>query len=249
MYVTALVVGVPVLFRLLPQARRQPWTLALIMLFSGWTNVAFILGVLEGHVVRVILLFYLSPIWAVVLGWLVLRETLTRAAVVALVSAMGGAALMLWDPDVGVPWPLARPDALAITAGMAFAATNVMVRKGYTLPVTLKSLAAWLGVVLVAGVWVAMAGIQVPQVEATVLIGAAALGIFGIMVMTVTVQYGVTHMPIHRSAVILLFELVAGAISSQLLTDEVVLLREWLGGALIIAGALLAARQQQASRE
>ena len=49
-------------------------------------------------------------------------------------------------------------------------------------------------------------------------------------------------MPVHRSAVILLFELVAGAVSSQLLTDELVLLREWIGGGMIIMAAWLAAR-------
>jgi drug/metabolite transporter (DMT)-like permease len=60
--------------------------------------------------------------------------------------------------------------------------------------------------------------------------------------MTFTVLYGVTRMPVHRSAVILLFELVIGAVSSLLLTDEVVLPREWLGGSMIIAAAWLAAR-------
>ncbi|TAM45588.1 MAG: hypothetical protein EPN55_07790 [Gammaproteobacteria bacterium] len=68
------------------------------------------------------------------------------------------------------------------------------------------------------------------------------LGIFGILLMTTLVQYGVTHMPVHRSAVISLIELVAGAVSQQLLTDEVVTVREWVGGSLIIFGAYLASR-------
>ena len=38
------------------------------------------------------------------------------------------------------------------------------------------------------------------------------------------------------------FELVAGAVSSLLLTEEVILLREWLGGGMIILAAWLAAR-------
>ena len=49
-------------------------------------------------------------------------------------------------------------------------------------------------------------------------------------------------MPVHRSAVISLIELVAGAVSQQLLTDEVVTVREWVGGALIVLGAYLTAR-------
>ncbi|MCR4300289.1 MAG: DMT family transporter, partial [Sulfuricaulis sp.] len=53
---------------------------------------------------------------------------------------------------------------------------------------------------------------------------------------------GVTHMPVHRSAVLALIELVAGAVSQQLLTDEVVSIREWIGGGLIVLGAYLSAR-------
>jgi len=50
---------------------------------------------------------------------------------------------------------------------------------------------------------------------------------------------------VHRSATILLFELVAGAVSSQWLTDEVVTTLEWFGGGLIILAAYLAARQAE----
>jgi drug/metabolite transporter (DMT)-like permease len=56
------------------------------------------------------------------------------------------------------------------------------------------------------------------------------------------VQYGVTHLPVHQSAVIALIELVAGAVSQQLLTDELVTSREWLGGVLIAIGAYLSGR-------
>ena len=74
-------------------------------------------------------------------------------------------------------------------------------------------------------------------VETDVLLYTLALGGIGFVAMTLALTYGVTHMPVHRSAIILLFELVAGALSAQLLTDEVVRLNEWIGGALIITAA------------
>jgi drug/metabolite transporter (DMT)-like permease len=40
----------------------------------------------------------------------------------------------------------------------------------------------------------------------------------------------------------LLFELVAGAVSQQLLSNEVMTLTEWLGGSLIVLAAYLSAR-------
>jgi len=64
------------------------------------------------------------------------------------------------------------------------------------------------------------------------------------MLMTLSVQYGVTHMPVQRSAVILLFELVVAALAAQMLTSEVVSSVEWAGGLCIIAASLIAARQQ-----
>jgi len=79
-------------------------------------------------------------------------------------------------------------------------------------------------------------------VASTTVMAAIALGLCGILFMTLLVQYGVTHLPVHRSAVLALIELVAGAVSQQLLTNEVISLREWLGGALILVGAYLSAR-------
>ena len=89
---------------------------------------------------------------------------------------------------------------------------------------------------------IVLGDLGVPAVGGVVYLWAVLLGLGGFLVMTVTVLYGVTRMPVHRSAVILLFELVAGAVSSMLLTDEIVLAREWLGGALIVMAAWLAAR-------
>jgi drug/metabolite transporter (DMT)-like permease len=60
--------------------------------------------------------------------------------------------------------------------------------------------------------------------------------------MSVSVVYGVSHLPLHQSAVILLFELVIGAVSSLWLTDEVITYAEWLGGSLIVSAAYQTAR-------
>ena len=88
-----------------------------------------------------------------------------------------------------------------------------------------------------------------PQATPTVFLGAIALGAMGILFMTLLVQYGVSHLPVHRSAVLALIELVAGAVSQQLLSEEIVTAREWLGGALILTGAWFAARATTQDQE
>lgn len=216
--------------------------LTLLGLAAGWCNVAFIMAVLDGNVVRVLLLFYLSPFWAVSLGWLMLGERLDRQSMLVFVIAVLGALVMLWNDQLGVPWPHDMADWLAVSSGCAFALSNVYVRRLQGVNVWLKSACSWAGVVLVAVFWIAFSHAALPQVSGTIYLGAIALGLCGFLLMTVTVQFGVMRMPVHRSAVILLFELVVGAISSLLLTDETVLVREWIGGGMIITAAWLAAR-------
>jgi drug/metabolite transporter (DMT)-like permease len=211
-------------------------------LAAGWCNLAFIMAVLDGNVVRVLLLFYLSPFWAVCLGWLMLNEKLDGKSMLVFVVAVAGALIMLWNDDIGMPWPRNQADWLAVSSGFAFALSNVFVRRMQSVSVYLKSASSWTGVVLVAAIWLLVAGTGLPDAGAGVYFFAVLLGLCGFLVMTLAVLYGVTRMPIHRSAVILLFELVAGAISSQLLTDEVVLAREWIGGVMIVTAAWLAAR-------
>lgn len=227
---------------------RQPWSLLGLAAANGWCNVAFILAVLDGNVVRVTLLFFLSPLWAALLGWVMLREPMSRRAIVVLLVAMAGALVMLWDPALGYPWPQSTADWLAISSGVSFALSNVFVRKTQAIALPVKTAFAWIGVAATAMLWIVLTGDALPQVNASVWWSAAALGLFGIMTMTFAVQYGVTRMPVHRSAVILLFELVASTASSQWLTNETVQAREWFGGALIALAAYFSARSQMERR-
>jgi drug/metabolite transporter (DMT)-like permease len=242
LYAAALVVTLPWTWRTFADFVPPRPALLLLALTAGWTNTAFVLAVLEGNILRVMLLFYLSPLWTVILGWLFLGERLSRLALTTLVIAMVGAVTILWNPGMGLPWPATEADWLAISAGLAFAASNVIVRKATDISLADKAFAVWLGVVLVAGCLLVVLELPAPRVGASVVLAAALLGVLAILAMTLLVQYGVAHMPVHRSAVIMLFELVAGAVSQQLLTTESMSGIEWAGGALIIIAAYVSAR-------
>lgn len=227
------------------ELQRQPLTLLWLALAAGWCNVSFVMAVLEGTVVRVLLLFYLSPIWSVLLARLILGERVAARARWAFALAIIGALTMLWDPAIGLPWPSGAGDWLAVSSGIAFAITNVMVRRLQQVSVPVKNVASWCGVLLIAAIWLGTLDADVsPNVTSSVWLGAVALGLFGIYIMTYATQYGVTHMPVHRSAVIMLFELVAGALSAYWLTSEQVAPLEWFGGVLIIGAAYWTARLQ-----
>lgn len=242
LYLSAWLFSLPVTAPALRELVKHWRIFAPLALAGGWTNTAFVLAILDGNVMRVLLLFYLSPLWAVVLGRLIIGERISRLSFATLLAAMAGALLLLWDPIAGVPWPRGLSDWLALSSGFAFALSNVLVRKHRSATIAAKSLSVWVGVTMLAGAIIVVLRIPLPEVGLAVALGAVALGAAGILAMTVLVQYGVTHMPVHRSAVILLFELVTGAVSQQLLTDELLTPIGWAGGALIVIAAYFSAR-------
>ena len=244
-YTSLLIPALPFLWRERLEFRRQFIPLLAIGLATGWCNLAFVLAVLDGTVVRVLILFYLSPLWAVLLGHFILGERMTLYSRLVLLVAMFGALMMLWSPELGFPWPETSSDWLAISSGFAFALANVFVRMYQQISVTNKVISVWWGGVLIAACSLLFIdGGGLPDVSWQVILGAIALGVFGMALATFAIQYGVTHMPVHRSAVILLFELIVGAASALLLTDESVRIIEWTGGAMILTAALLTAKRQ-----
>lgn len=241
LYAAALLASLPYTYRSIRELRASPGWLAVLMLSAGWTNIAFVEAVLGGNILRVMLLFYLSPLWATFMGRLFLGEPISRSALVSLGIAMTGALVMLWNPAVGVPWPEGRADWFALTSGIAFALSNVATRAAQV-SLAAKVFCVWSGVAIMAPMLIVVLAVPTPEVSLDTVGAAVALGACGILFMTLLIQYGVSHLPVYRAAVLTFIELVAGAVSQALLTDEVVTVREWAGGALIVLGAYLAAR-------
>ena len=244
-YLGTIVIVIPVLIRRFRELLLKPYLLLAIMICSGWCNVSFILAIVEGEIVRVILLFYLSPIWSTILARFVLKEELNLQARFTIVLAIIGAMTMLWSPDIGYPWPASVADWLALSSGIAFAFTNLFIHMAKNISIQVKTSIAWMGVVLIAVIMIVAQNAPLTITDANTVYLALLIGLMLMTLMTFCVVYGVTHMPVHRSAVILLFEIVVAAISSYLLTDERLEIIEWVGGGIVILAAYLAAMQHK----
>ena len=244
MYLAAGILVLPVLWRQYHIISQHLPDLLLLAVAAGITNVTFLVALTEGEVMRVMLLFYLSPLWTVLLGRWWLKETLSTAAIVMLLLAMSGSVVMLWNKDIGWPWPHGLADWLAITASVAFSINNVQARKLGTVPMKVKTSVIWWGVVITSLLVLLVQQSPVPDVAMTVWLGAWLLGWIGIVAMTIAVLYGVGSMPVYRSSVIMLFELIVAALATWALTNEVMSLQEWLGGGLILIAAYGVARTE-----
>ncbi|MCU0869033.1 MAG: DMT family transporter [Burkholderiales bacterium] len=223
---------------------RAQWRLvAANGMLGGMANACFVVTLMEGDVIRSMLLFYLAPVWGVVGGRVFLREVITPLRLVAVGLALAGALLVLGGPGA-LTGPLRLTDILAVAAGFFYAMQNVAARAADTVPVELKAAALFAGCALVGGVLVALLGGKWPAVRPVVGVQVALFAALWLVAAVATQLYGVSHLDAGRSSVLIIFELVASVVSAWLLTDEVLPAAGWIGGMLIVSAALLEARPQ-----
>lgn len=232
-YGIALIVGL-VLWGHRLRGARFSMDLIPLALAAGGCNLGYVLAVLQGEVMRVLLLFYLSPLWTILLSRLLLGERLSfKGGLVVAVSFLG-AMIMLWHPAMGMPWPRNMSEWIGLGAGVCFALQNVLIRRAAAEALELKTLAVFSGVILLGLVVVAFAPPQaMPRLDGTMLVTLAAIGLV-LLAANVVVQIALAALPANRASVIMLFELVVAALFSWLLAGEVMHWREWLGGGLIV---------------
>lgn len=239
-YGVALAVGSAIFLGHWRDVARAPWACLAMGLAIGWSNLAYVIGVLEGEVMRVLLLFYLAPLWTVPLARVLLGERLDARGALVMVVALAGAAVMLWHPETGAPWPSSRAEWLGLVAGFFFALGNVLVRALAQLRDTTKSLAIWAGVTAAALLYLPWAPTAAPAAMAAAAASWpvwVAVG-FALLAMSLALQYGLSRVPANRAIVILLFELVVAAIASYWLAGEMMRPQDWIGGSLIVAASL-----------
>jgi drug/metabolite transporter (DMT)-like permease len=226
--------------------RGQAGWLILLALVGGWANTAFIHALLLGDVVRVMLLFYLSPVWSVLGGRIFLGEKITRRRLLAVSLALGGLWLVIGGADA-FKAALSTSDLLALSAGLAFAGNNLISRATQSLPMTSKTVVVFIGCGLLSALGVGWAGLALPVLTVSLGLALLAYGFGWMLLATATWQYGVTHLETGRAGVILITELVVAVATVTLFGGSQLLPGMWLGGLLIVAASLLEATEPGAT--
>ncbi len=221
-------------------------TLWVLVLASGTTNATFNWGVTVGDVVRVVLLFYLMPLWAVLLARALLGERLSANAGVRVLLSLLGAVIVLWPADGGWPLPRTLAEALGVVGGVTFALTNVMLRREAHRPESARALAMFLGGTVVSALLaLSLTGdglvTPLPPLAWGWLAGALVLGAV-FLGGNLALQYGAARLPANVTAVVMVTEVLFASLSAVLLGAGALNWPLVLGGALIVGSTLLAAR-------
>ncbi len=250
-YLLAMVCGAFMLPRVWRERSTFGWWALLLVLSAGWANLGYVLGMLHGEVMRVLLLFYLAPVWTILFSFWLLGERLNRYGYSVVALSLIGAFVMLWEPRLGLPLPQNVSEWLGLSAGMGFALSNVTSRRAAHLSVEAKSFSLWLGtaaLTLPLLLWQGGMSAQVSNIPPQFWVMLVLMGLV-LCATSFAVQYGVTHLSANRAVVLFLFELVVAALTSYLLAGEVMELRDWIGATLIVSATLLSGRMHVADQE
>jgi len=211
--------------------------LLLIALFGGFANLAFQTAIYHGDVIRVMILFYLLPVWSVLGGRLFLGEQIDLKRMIGVIAALSGAFLILGGPQI-FNSPPGWIDLLAIGAGLSFAMNNLVFRYTEALPLTGKVNAVFAGCALMVMLYLLTMQPAATSLTPSNVTLTIAYGIGWIMLITFGTQWGVERLEAGRASIIIIMELVAAVLSAAMILGETLQDLELVGGLLILAAAL-----------
>lgn len=236
----------PFVWNNLAQLRGQIRLILLIAALGGWATAALVTSLAAGSVVRVMLLFYLAPVWTILAARIFLGEAFTRMRLIALGLALAGLAATLGGPEI-FSTPLSAIDMLALSSGLAFAFNNVAIRVGHGLPDTVRAVAINAGCALISFGFMCREAKPMQTLDVMQLGILSALGLFWILPGTLATFYGVARLDAGKAAILLLAELVVGVFSAVLIGGEQLSMQEITGGFLILTAAIIEARSEAAA--
>ncbi|MFO0996603.1 MAG: DMT family transporter [Alphaproteobacteria bacterium] len=213
-------------------------------LLGGLSSAAYNHGVMSGDIVRVSLLFYLTPVWASVFGAVLLGERLGAFRLVSIALGFAGATVVLGH-ESGLPIPEARAEWMGFASGILWAAALTVFRKARDVPSYEKSFANFTGsAVAAAGFALLLPGGSIPEMSVSLdlLPAIAALSAVWLIPMVLVELWASSRLDPGRVGVVLLLEVAVSAVTATLIAGEAFGWRDAAGCLLVIAAGLVELR-------
>ena len=223
---------------------RRGWPVLLCALFFGLSITFYAEGALRGNVARVILLFYLTPVWSTLLARLMLAEPITRERLVSIALGLTGLWIILGDQSGSlIPRPRDLAEWMGLLAGLFWALAMVYVQKNrganiieMAFPILFCYAVSFLLLTLIPGgrAWSTLPAIQWHEAIAWVVLIAVIWHIPTVLLSL----YGAREVEPGRVAILLMLEVVIGVGSAAMLANEPFGVREIIGALFILSASL-----------
>lgn len=227
---------------------------ALVFTRQVWW-VSFLLGIgvalyweamVRGNVARVVLLFYLMPVWTVILSRLINGEAATARRIFGVALGLGGM-VVVFSANGGIPLPRTLADYMGLASGFTWALAFVFCARPGMEKTTLAQLFGSL-LILAPSVWLltllpgtreAVGAVEGQAGLAATLVWLIAFGLVWVLFGMFMTLYGADHLQPGQVAIFLMVEVVIALFSSALLLDEPFGMREIAGATLILSASLV----------
>jgi drug/metabolite transporter (DMT)-like permease len=233
---------------LLPRALRDRrrilaggWDLGVAGLCLAAAIALYAEGLVRGQVARVILLFYLTPVWSTLLGRLLLGQPITTRRVVTIALGLAGLAVVLGF-EGGIPYPRTAADWMGLAGGIVWAFAMLYVGRTASHPpfdrvfvqFVFLGPVFWLVTQIPGG-----AGGAGPEAQALLRCVPWLLAFAGIWMLPVVwlTIFGASRLDPVRVAIFLMLEIVVGIASAALLAGEPFGAREAIGAVLVLGAS------------
>jgi drug/metabolite transporter (DMT)-like permease len=242
-YLGTTLILVPVAIARWARLRSAGWGLLVTGGIAGAAFTLYATALLLTEVIRVLLLFYLTPVWGTLLGRLLLGERITANRAVALVVGIAGLVVILGF-EGGFPMPRNAGDWMALTAGFSWAYGSLRVYRRPTIEVyeTATVFFAAGTLVTVAVVLLPLAGNEIrptlSALESGCLWLILLIAVFGAPPVIMTL-WGAARLSPGRVGILLMGEAVVGVGSAALWSGEPFGTREAMGTVLIVGAAFI----------
>ena len=217
-------------------------------LLSGLAFSLYTASLLITELVRAMLLFYISPLWSILLGVFILNEKLTLNRMLAVLLSLGGLYVMLMV-EGGFPIPRNAGDWLALASGICWSVASVRLFQG-GVEQLLEKVTTFIFCAFVTSlmlVYWQQGGFDGMPGLATLQAGWYWIAIIAVAMMPICYLtiWPATVLSPARVGMLLMMEVLVGVISAAILTDEPFGTRELSGTILVISAALVEVARQQ----
>lgn len=227
--------------------RRSAWagfsTQMVNGLLLGTAFSLYTVSLVMTNVIHAILLFYLTPVWSTLAGWLFAGQRLSPARIVSIILGFAGMWFIL-GAGAGIPVPRNTGDWTALASGLLWTAGTMRsyAKPGNNIPLPVFCFTA--GGFMSAIVILAIAKFAAPELFSTGTLFAnlpwiIALALVMFVPPNFLVLWAAQRIDSGRIGILLMTEVLSGAVSAAILSGEPFGLRETTGTLLIAVAGLV----------
>lgn len=228
----------PVTLKRWKHVKKGGLSLQLTAMLSGGALLLYSTSIVYTDVVRAMLLFYLTPIWATILARIFLNDAISPSRILAMAMAILGM-LTIFGLGARFPIPQNIGDWLGIASGVLWAIATVRLRmsESHSAIELTAGFFQW-SLIFSASAAFLLAPAYIPKVEQALPALPLLLIFMALLVLpgTYASLWGPKYLSPGIVGLLFMTEIVVGAISVALLAGEPFGIRE-LTGVLLIAGA------------